>query len=100
MFLIINADSTKRLCCDNFWRGFANFGDYPECVKEYRRKSAAITKAKKVKGKVIEIPRDVTIEAGGYCYRTVLKGPNEAAEPVSIDSLIVWTPPLGSTSNP
>ena len=54
MFLILNNDG-MRYCQDGFWRDFAHFGTYPECVKEYRTRGWAENKAKKIKGKILEI---------------------------------------------
>lgn len=63
MILIINATGA-RLCQDNCWRSFANFGTYPECVKEYRSLGHAFRRAKRIKGRVVLI-EDGTIDASG-----------------------------------
>lgn len=67
MILIINANQA-RLCQDNCWRSFANFGTYPECVKEYRSLGHAKNKAKKVKGFVVLIPKDFEVDAVGTVF--------------------------------
>jgi len=69
MYLILNHDNL-RLCQDNCWRSFANFGTYPECVKEYRSRVWARRRANRSKGIVIEIPEGVTIDASGSVYDT------------------------------
>lgn len=45
MHIIMRADG-KRLCQDGFWRDFASFGTFPECVKVYRQQGRATSKAK------------------------------------------------------
>lgn len=76
MLLIVK--DNMRLCQDNKWRTFANFGTYPECVKEYKSLGHARRKAKRVKGEVVQIPEGVTVEAGGYAYDD--KGKRELKE--------------------
>jgi hypothetical protein len=56
MILIISVGGL-RLCNDGRWRSFANYGCTPGCVKEYRLLSAAHKKAKRVKGRVVVIPK-------------------------------------------
>lgn len=67
MFVITKIIDGKnyRLCQDGTWRWFANFGTYPECVKEYRVRGFALRMAKRVKGKVLEIPPDLVMDAAG-----------------------------------
>lgn len=67
MYLIINAEN-QRLCQDNRWRGFANFGTTPGCVKEYKSKGHAERKAKRIKGSVVSIPNGYTVDAGGTVF--------------------------------
>ena len=65
MILVIN-NSNYRLCQDNKWRDFANFGNYPECVKIYKRISSAFKKAEKIKGLVVMIDDpSATVDASG-----------------------------------
>ena len=54
-----------RLCNDDSWRSFANYGTYPECVKEYRSLSFAKKKAIQKKVLVVEVNKDVEIDACG-----------------------------------
>lgn len=64
MILIIDAEG-RRLCQDGRWREHADFGTYPECVKEYRVAGFARRRAKRIKGTVIQLPADVTIDRSG-----------------------------------
>ncbi len=89
MLLIIDNDN-RRLCQDNRWRNFAGFGSVKSCVKTYRSLSAAKRKAKAMKGYVIELPEDATIEASGRVYREVPTSPGfERIETIDIKSLII-----------
>lgn len=54
-----------RLCKDDSWRSFANYGTYPECVKEYRSLSFAKKNAIQKKALVVEVNKDVEIDACG-----------------------------------
>ena len=69
MIYIIN-DAGMRLCQDNKWRSFANFGTFPECVKVYRRLCAAETKANKIKGKVVQLSAGMEVDAVGKISTT------------------------------
>jgi hypothetical protein len=40
--IVICPISGRRLCRDNKWREFANFGTYPECVKIFKYPKAAL----------------------------------------------------------
>jgi len=55
MFLILKSNGA-RLCKDDCWRHFADFGDWPNCVKEYKTKGRAQRMANRVGGLVVEIP--------------------------------------------
>jgi len=68
MYLVIKNAGQLRLCNDSKWRSFANFGSYPECVKEYRVPGWAHRKAAKVRGEVVFLPPNVTIDASGVVY--------------------------------
>jgi len=42
IWIVVCPRTGARLCHDKRWRKFANFGTYPECVREYRYEQAAI----------------------------------------------------------
>jgi hypothetical protein len=56
--LYIIAKGNMRLCQDNMLREWAHFGSFPENVKEYKSLFFAVAKAKKIKGRVLQIPAD------------------------------------------
>jgi hypothetical protein len=64
MILIINKEN-MRLCYDNIWRAFANFGSLSSCVKIYKSLGHAKRRAKRNGGSVVEIPDGLTIDASG-----------------------------------
>ena len=64
MIYIVNNDG-DRLCNDGCWRSFANFGTYPECVKEYRNAGNAHRRAKKIKGTVVQLGYGQSVDASG-----------------------------------
>ena len=41
-FVLVHENTGYRYCQDGFFRGFANWGTFPECVKVYRRKGNAV----------------------------------------------------------
>jgi hypothetical protein len=59
-FVILHPETGDRLCKDDLWRGFANFGTYPSCVKIYKNFGNATKKASKMhtNGKVHVINLD------------------------------------------
>jgi hypothetical protein len=63
MYLIIKVGN--RLCQDKYWRRFANFGTYPECVKEYKSLYHARRAAKRFKGQVAKVPDEMEIDSSG-----------------------------------
>lgn len=63
--MILVTFNGMRLCQDNAWRVFANYGGSPSCVKVYKSVAAARKKAKKVGGTVVRIPADLEIDAAG-----------------------------------
>lgn len=40
--IVVCPETGRRLCQDNKWREFANFGTYPECVKLFKYPQAAL----------------------------------------------------------
>jgi hypothetical protein len=72
-YLIINSDG-MRLCMDNCWRGFANFGDGSSCVKSYKTLGHASRVAKRIRGFVVDIPAGFEIDASGEVIETVAAG--------------------------
>ena len=44
-YIVVCPTTGDRLCKDMKWRSFANFGDYPECVKIYRTQGWAVKAA-------------------------------------------------------
>jgi len=61
-----------RMCRDNRWRSFANWGSTNTCVKTYRRLGVAKKRADRLKAKVVQITEDnITVEAGGRVYVTI-----------------------------
>jgi hypothetical protein len=70
MILIVKLieNTYYRLCQDGKWRSFANFGTYPECVKEYKSLGFAKKRAKKVKGQVAVIREGLEVDASGNVF--------------------------------
>lgn len=71
----------KRLCKDNCYREFANFGTFKECVRIFRYKNVALRKAKHqnvllelrqkpATVKVAETPQGFLVNAVGEVYNT------------------------------
>ena len=65
MILIIDRESTARYCQDGKFRYFACFGTYPECVKVYKTLGHAFVAAKQWNSRVVDIPDNMRVEAGG-----------------------------------
>lgn len=63
MILVIK--NGARLCCDNRWREFANFGTYPSCVKVYKSVGFAKRRARYNGGGVAVIPPGAVVDAVG-----------------------------------
>jgi len=40
--IVVCPETGRRLCYDNKWRNFANFGGFPECVKVFKYPAAAL----------------------------------------------------------
>lgn len=40
--IVVCPETGRRLCYDNKWREFANFGSFPECVKVFKYPAAAL----------------------------------------------------------
>lgn len=40
--IVVCPETGRRLCWDNKWRDFANFGTYKECVKEFKYLESAL----------------------------------------------------------
>lgn len=72
--MIVIVKNGHRLCSDNRWREFANFGTYPECVKEYRSLGWAQKKAKKIGGTVVELKEGETMDACGQIFHIDIEG--------------------------
>ena len=53
MFVVLN-ENFARLCKDDKFRSWANFGTYPSNVKFYKKKGWAEKKAKCYRGKVVQ----------------------------------------------
>lgn len=66
--LIIYHEDGRRLCKDGYWRDFANFGDYPDCVKVYRNKPRARRRALDRKARLADIPDGFSVDACGRVY--------------------------------
>ncbi len=80
-----------RLCKDDRWREFANFGTYLETVKIYKLKGAAITKAAAIGGKVVGWPEGLIIEAGGDCFFEITTAPGfHKIEHHDLSEFVVW----------
>ncbi len=95
MYLIISKDG-YRLCQDSRWRQHACFGTYGSCVKEYRRESAAITRAKRVGGSVAKVPADATVDASGKVIQRTPADDHPGFERVSHSELheyVCWSNP-------
>lgn len=89
MILIVNQNK-QRLCQDNRWRSFANFGTLKECVKEYSNLGHARRKAERVNGTVVHIPKDAQIDSSGRVYREVEVTPGyNRVENIDINTLKV-----------
>lgn len=48
--IVIHPETGARLCQDNRWRTFANFGTFPSCVKEYSYPRAALNAGARYRG--------------------------------------------------
>ena len=70
MTIIVN-ENGLRYCKDNFYRGFACFGSYGCCVKFYSAPRYAKATAKRIGGRVAEIPDHFTMDASGKIYEMV-----------------------------
>ena len=75
MILIIGP-TERRLCNDGYFRPFAMYGSFGSCVKQYRSLPHAHRRATQLsygnnKARVVIIPNDCAIEAGGTVIRTV-----------------------------
>ncbi len=66
--MIVIVKNGMRLCQDNRFRNFANFGTFKECVKEYRSAGHAKRKAKRVKGEAVEVPKGMSMDASGHIF--------------------------------
>ena len=93
MYLILS-EIFSRYCQDKYWRSFAHYGTYPECVKEYKTKSGAIRQAKRIKSAnyVAFIPANIIINASGDCYSEI---PGEKPDTIvtvyhKLTDFIVW----------
>ena len=64
MIFIVNKDK-MRLCKDNRWRSFANFGTESGCVKLYRSEGMAKFQATKWKGIAVVLPKGHGMDAAG-----------------------------------
>ena len=71
MILIIHKDNTNRYCKDGYFRSFAMFGTFSDCVKQYRHLGQALRVAKKLSGRVVNIPDSMEVEAGGTIIETI-----------------------------
>jgi|GEM_PF-5612030 hypothetical protein len=95
MYLVISKDG-YRLCQDTRWRDFASYGTHSACVKEYRRKSAAITRAKRIGGSVAQIPADASVDASGKVIQRTPASDHPGFERVSHSELheyVCWPNP-------
>ena len=66
MYIIIN-DAGDRLCYDDRWRSFANFGDQPGCVREFKTLPYARRKAHNYAQRLIALPEGMQMNAAGEC---------------------------------
>lgn len=65
MYLIIDGEG-RRLCQDKRFRSFANYGTFPECVKEYNAIGWAIRVARRLRCCVVKLPQgSVEIDSSG-----------------------------------
>ena len=69
--MILVTFNGMRLCQDNASRTFANYGTYPECVKEYKSLGHARRKAKRIGGTVVRVPDGMEIDAAGQVIEYV-----------------------------
>jgi len=77
--IVVHPETGARLCNDNRWRTFANFGGYPECVKTYRYARAALNAGAKYRGtpangdqtlaSVVHLHEGDTMDAAGNVER-------------------------------
>jgi len=70
MILIIHKDNTNRYCKDGYFRHFAMFGTFSDCVKQYRHLGQAKRVAKLVSGRVVYIPDSMEVDAVGTVIET------------------------------
>lgn len=69
--MILVTFNGMRLCKDNAWRVFANYGTYSSCVKIYKSEAAARHRAKRNGGTVVRIPDGMEIDAAGQIIETI-----------------------------
>jgi hypothetical protein len=76
--IVVCPVSGDRLCQDKRWRGFAMFGSYPSCVKEYRLMHAALTAGRRyrhphnvdrVVAEVVQLNEGDSMNAAGQVNR-------------------------------
>lgn len=77
--IVICPVTGNRLCRDNRWRGFANFGTGSTCVKEYRYVKSALKAGEKYRIKkaepceaiasVIHLHEGDSMDAAGRVFR-------------------------------
>lgn len=84
-YVLVHIATGRRLCHDGRWRDHAAIGDYPSCLKFYKRKSAAITKAGKYRNAAVAaIPDESEITADGRVY------PPHTNQTYRMQHLVVW----------
>jgi hypothetical protein len=71
MILIIEKENTKRLCKDGYFRDFAMFGSFKDCVKIYKTLGHAFHRAKEMSARVVNIPDHMKLEWSGTIIETV-----------------------------
>jgi hypothetical protein len=75
MWIVLHPKTGDRLCKDNKWRSFANFGTYRSCVKTFKNKGHAQNAADKVRvdgeTHIIRIGEGQTMNACGKIIETI-----------------------------
>ena len=59
--IVVCPETGMRLCRDNKWRSFANFGTYKECVKEFKYLKSACKAGERYRLKAVKAGHTLVI---------------------------------------
>ena len=60
ILIVVCPETGRRLCYDNKWREFANFGTYKECVKEFKYLTSALKAGKRYRLKPAKVNETIS----------------------------------------